>query len=274
MTSAVEWLRTTTPGLLVLCGLAIAILLFTIIKVKLEPFIALLLTGLGLALAAGLPVKDIVGTAIKSGDSLLETGFGSILGHIAVIIGLGTVLGRDPRTIRRGRRAGAQATRHVRRTRRPRRDGPARPDLRHPRLLRHRHLRAGAADLCDGQARRQVAGAVRDADGRRPVDDARVPASAPRACRAWRAARDQPRVADSDGIRLRHPGFHRRGHRVGHVHRQARDRGGSARVPRRTGQRSRRRRAAVSGGRLGNHGEGDASEDRAERSRPPSHRSA
>lgn len=93
MTSAVEWLRTTTPGLLVLCGLAIAILLFTIIKVKLEPFIALLLTGLGLALAAGLPVKDIVGTAIKSGDSLLETGFGSILGHIAVIIGLGTVLG-------------------------------------------------------------------------------------------------------------------------------------------------------------------------------------
>ncbi|HWO66582.1 MAG TPA: gluconate:H+ symporter, partial [Umezawaea sp.] len=42
---------------------------------------------------AGLPVKDIVGTAIKSGDSVLETGFGSILGHIAVIIGLGTVLG-------------------------------------------------------------------------------------------------------------------------------------------------------------------------------------
>jgi gluconate:H+ symporter, GntP family len=93
MTSAVDWLRTTTPGLLVLCGLAIAILLFAIIKVKLEPFIALLLTGLGLALAAGLPVSKIVGTAIKSGDSLLETGFGSILGHIAVIIGLGTVLG-------------------------------------------------------------------------------------------------------------------------------------------------------------------------------------
>ncbi|MGB8923258.1 MAG: hypothetical protein WCC61_17325, partial [Pseudomonas sp.] len=93
MTSAIEWLRTTTPGLLVLCGLAVAILLFTIIRVKLEPFVALLLAGLGLALAAGLPVKDIVGTAIKSGDSVLETGFGGILGHIAVIIGLGTVLG-------------------------------------------------------------------------------------------------------------------------------------------------------------------------------------
>src|SRR6478672_1868635 len=93
MTSAIEWLRTTTPGLLVLCGLAVAILLFTIIRVKLEPFGALLLAGLGLALAAGLPVKDIVGTAIKSGDSVLETGFGGILGHIALIIGLGTVLG-------------------------------------------------------------------------------------------------------------------------------------------------------------------------------------
>ncbi|RJO69279.1 GntP family permease [Nocardia panacis] len=93
MGATVDWLRTTTPGLLVLCGLAIAVLLLAIIKVKLEPFIALLLTGLALALAAGLPVNKIVGTAIKSGDSLLETGFGGILGHIAVIIGLGTVLG-------------------------------------------------------------------------------------------------------------------------------------------------------------------------------------
>ncbi|QIS11179.1 GntP family permease [Nocardia arthritidis] len=93
MGTTVDWLRTSTPGLLVLCGLAIAVLLLAIIKIKLEPFIALLLTGLALALAAGLPVNKIVGTAIKSGDSLLETGFGGILGHIAVIIGLGTVLG-------------------------------------------------------------------------------------------------------------------------------------------------------------------------------------
>ncbi|MEV6774523.1 gluconate:H+ symporter [Nocardia sp. NPDC051030] len=90
---AVDWLRTTTPGLLVLCGLAIAVLLIAIIRFKLEPFIALLLTGLTLALAAGLPVGKIVGTVAKPGESLLETGFGGILGHIAVIIGLGTVLG-------------------------------------------------------------------------------------------------------------------------------------------------------------------------------------
>ncbi|MBM7415758.1 MULTISPECIES: GntP family permease [Nocardiaceae] len=93
MGSVVDWLRTSTPGLLVLCGIAIAVLLVVIIKVKLEPFIALLIVGLGLAVAAGLPVSEIVGTAIKSGDSILETGFGGILGHIAVIIGLGTVLG-------------------------------------------------------------------------------------------------------------------------------------------------------------------------------------
>ncbi|WP_278265873.1 gluconate:H+ symporter [Nocardia sp. AG03] len=93
MGATVDWLRTTTPGLLVLCGLAIAVLLFAIIKIKLEPFVALLLTGLLLALAAGLPVEQIVGTPLKAGESLLETGFGAILGHIAVIIGLGTVLG-------------------------------------------------------------------------------------------------------------------------------------------------------------------------------------
>ncbi|MEV6364654.1 GntP family permease [Nocardia asteroides] len=93
MGATVDWLRTTTPGLLVLCGLAIAVLLIAIIKIKLEPFVALLLTGLLLALAAGLPVAQIVGTPLKAGESLMETGFGGILGHIAVIIGLGTVLG-------------------------------------------------------------------------------------------------------------------------------------------------------------------------------------
>ncbi|WP_067668964.1 GntP family permease [Nocardia miyunensis] len=93
MAATVDWLRTTTPGLLILCGLAIVVLLVAIIRFKLEPFIALLLTGLILALAAGLPVSKIVGTPLKSSDSLLETGFGGILGHISVIIGLGTVLG-------------------------------------------------------------------------------------------------------------------------------------------------------------------------------------
>ncbi|WP_063725751.1 GntP family permease [Cryptosporangium arvum] len=88
-----SWLQDSTGGLLLLCAAAIAVLLALIIVVKLEPFIALLIAGFSLALAAGLPVSQIVGTALKASDSVLETGFGGILGHIAVIVGLGTVLG-------------------------------------------------------------------------------------------------------------------------------------------------------------------------------------
>ncbi len=88
-----NWLQHTTGGLLLLAAVGIALLLLLIIKVKLEPFIALLVIGLLTALAAGLPVETLVGSAQAPGKSLLETGFGSILGHIAAIIGLGTMLG-------------------------------------------------------------------------------------------------------------------------------------------------------------------------------------
>jgi GntP family gluconate:H+ symporter len=93
MTAFVHWLQHSTPGLLVLALVGIALLLFLIIRIKTEPFIALLAAGLVVALAAGLPVSTIVGTAQKSSKSLLETGFGGILGHIALIIGLGTLIG-------------------------------------------------------------------------------------------------------------------------------------------------------------------------------------
>lgn len=88
-----NWLQHDTSGLLTLCAAGIAVLLVMIIRFRIEPFIALLVTGLLIALAAGLPVEDIVGTAQKSSDSLLEGGFASILGHITAIIGLGTILG-------------------------------------------------------------------------------------------------------------------------------------------------------------------------------------
>lgn len=88
-----NWLQHTTGGLLLLAAVGIALLLLLIIKVKLEPFITLLIIGLLTALAAGLPVETLVGSAQAPGKSLLETGFGGILGHIAAIIGLGTILG-------------------------------------------------------------------------------------------------------------------------------------------------------------------------------------
>jgi GntP family gluconate:H+ symporter len=93
MSGFVDWLQHSTLGLLLLAVVGIAVLLLMIIRWKVEPFIALLVIGLLTALAAGLPVQSLVGSAQKPGESLLETGFGGILGHIAAIIGLGTMLG-------------------------------------------------------------------------------------------------------------------------------------------------------------------------------------
>ena len=89
----IDWLQHTTGGLLTLSALSIALLLALIIRWKVEPFIALLIVGLLVAVAAGLPVETLVGSAQKASESLLEKGFGGILGHIAEILGLGTLLG-------------------------------------------------------------------------------------------------------------------------------------------------------------------------------------
>lgn len=93
MNAFLDWLHHDTTGLLTLCAAGIAVLLLMIIRFRLEPFIALLITSLLIALGAGLDVEDIVGTAQDSGDSLLESGFGGILGHITAIVGLGAILG-------------------------------------------------------------------------------------------------------------------------------------------------------------------------------------
>jgi GntP family gluconate:H+ symporter len=93
MTSFVDWLQHDTAGLLTLAAVSIAVLLILIIKLKLEPFIALIVVGVGVALIAGVSVVELVGTPTSAADSILEKGFGGILGHITPIIGLGTVLG-------------------------------------------------------------------------------------------------------------------------------------------------------------------------------------
>ncbi len=93
MDAFLTWLRQDTAGLLTLAGLGIALLLFLIIKLKVEPFIALVGVGVLVALAGGVSIPDLVGTPIKSSDALIEKGFAGILGHITLIIGLGTVLG-------------------------------------------------------------------------------------------------------------------------------------------------------------------------------------
>jgi GntP family gluconate:H+ symporter len=75
-------------GLFLLCAAVSSViaLILLIAVAKLNPFISLLLVSLGLAMAAGMKLESIV--------SSFETGMGSTLGHLAIIIGLGTMLGK------------------------------------------------------------------------------------------------------------------------------------------------------------------------------------
>lgn len=83
-----------TGGLLTVAALGIALLLFLIIKVRIQPFVALLAVSIAVGLGAGLSVTELFGTVQKSeAVSLIESGMGGILGHVAIIIGLGTMLG-------------------------------------------------------------------------------------------------------------------------------------------------------------------------------------
>ncbi|MEU3709106.1 GntP family permease [Streptomyces catenulae] len=83
-----------TPGLLTVAVLGIALLLVLIIKFRLQPFVALLTVSIAVGLGAGLSVTELFGTVQKSDvKSMIESGMGGTLGHIAIIIGLGTMLG-------------------------------------------------------------------------------------------------------------------------------------------------------------------------------------
>ncbi|CAL9545421.1 GntP family permease [Streptomyces sp. enrichment culture] len=83
-----------TAGLLTVAAVGIALLLFLIIKVRLQPFVALLAVSIAVGLLAGLSVTELFGTVQRSDAvSTIESGMGGILGHVAIIIGLGTMLG-------------------------------------------------------------------------------------------------------------------------------------------------------------------------------------
>jgi gluconate transporter len=71
--------------LLLLTLAAILFLLFLILGVKLHAFLALILTSMGLGLAAGMPPAAV----LKS----IQSGFGEALGFIAIVLGLGAIIG-------------------------------------------------------------------------------------------------------------------------------------------------------------------------------------
>jgi len=72
--------------LLVAALVSVVGLIVLIAFVKLNPVITLLVTALGLAIVAGMPLPAIVHS--------FETGVGGTLGHIAIILALGTMLGK------------------------------------------------------------------------------------------------------------------------------------------------------------------------------------
>ncbi|SAL67895.1 gluconate transporter [Caballeronia arvi] len=72
--------------LLLYAVIAIAVLILMIARFKVYPFLVLMIVSVLLALAVGMPMDKIV----KS----FETGNGNTLGHIAVVVGLGTMLGK------------------------------------------------------------------------------------------------------------------------------------------------------------------------------------
>lgn len=74
------------PFLIFLTLASIAVLLFLILVVKLHAFLALLLASMALGLAAGMPPDKV----LKS----IQAGFGDALGFIAVVVGLGAMIGR------------------------------------------------------------------------------------------------------------------------------------------------------------------------------------
>ncbi|RBM19657.1 permease [Prauserella sp. PE36] len=82
-----EWTQTLGAGpLLGIAAGAIAVLLFLIIKLKVHAFLALVTVSAATAFATGIPAGEVIDT--------LTDGFGSTLASVALLVGLGAILGR------------------------------------------------------------------------------------------------------------------------------------------------------------------------------------
>lgn len=82
-----DWTPTLGAGpLLGIAAAAIAVLLFLIMYLKMHAFPALVLVSILTAFAAGIPAQLVVSTA--------TAGFGSTLATVALLVGLGAMLGR------------------------------------------------------------------------------------------------------------------------------------------------------------------------------------
>lgn len=76
----------STITLLCIALAGVIMLLLLVIKAKIQPFVALLLVSLLVALAAGIPAGEV--------GKVMIAGMGGVLGSVTIIIGLGAMLGR------------------------------------------------------------------------------------------------------------------------------------------------------------------------------------
>src|SRR6516162_8608062 len=74
------------PYLLILTMASVALLLVLILVVKLHAFLALLLSSMALGLGAGMAPAKVLAS--------IQSGFGEALGFIAIVVGLGAMIGR------------------------------------------------------------------------------------------------------------------------------------------------------------------------------------
>ncbi|UWF24496.1 GntP family permease [Corynebacterium diphtheriae] len=82
-----DWVPTLSAGpLLGIAAAAIALILVLVIVFKLHAFLTLIIVSAAIGLAAGIPLEGIVPTMTK--------GFGSTLASVALLVGLGAMLGR------------------------------------------------------------------------------------------------------------------------------------------------------------------------------------
>ncbi|HHQ6631106.1 TPA: GntP family transporter [Serratia fonticola] len=72
--------------LLIIAVLGVVLLLLMVIKAKVQPFVALLVVSLLVALASGIPTGEVM--------KVMTAGMGGVLGSVTIIIGLGAMLGR------------------------------------------------------------------------------------------------------------------------------------------------------------------------------------
>lgn len=76
----------STLALLLIALAAVVVLLVLVISIELPAFVALLLVSMGTALATGIPLGDVVPVMIA--------GMGKVLGSVAIVVGLGSMLGQ------------------------------------------------------------------------------------------------------------------------------------------------------------------------------------